>query len=130
MLGQQSLAEYLGLHVDIKRIQADNKSKPGVRKHGLLVNDGDKLTREDLEQKRQLNEEKYGLSDEQIKMIRLPAPTAVCFYSVKKLMNPKNELSTIERIEKLLDLERALAAKLVRIQDEKITRKSSLNKQP
>ena len=63
-------------------------------------------------------------------MIRLPAPTAVCFYSVKKLMNPKNELSTIERIEKLLDLERALAAKLVRIQDEKITRKSSLNKQP
>ena len=55
MLGQQSLAEFLGLHIDIKRVLEDNKKKTGPRKNGQLVNDGDKLTRENLEEKRRLN---------------------------------------------------------------------------
>ena len=125
MIGQQSIAEYLGLHLDLKRIQADNKTKHGVRKHGLLVNDGDKLTTEDLVEKRRLNREKYGLTQEQIDSIKLPRPTSVCFYSVKKIMNPKNDLTTIEWMEKLLELERALSAKLERVMEEKKAKKAS-----
>lgn len=44
----------MGLHVDIDQIYEDNKKKNGTRKQGFLVNDGDKLTKE---QKVKLKEE-------------------------------------------------------------------------
>ncbi len=35
----------MGLHLDIDRIYQDNLKKTGVRKyHGVLINEGDKLT--------------------------------------------------------------------------------------
>ena len=47
MLGQQSLAEFLGLHLDIDAIAAKNKrNKTATRKMGMIVNTGDKLTAE------------------------------------------------------------------------------------
>jgi hypothetical protein len=52
MVGQQSLAPFLGLRIDIKRVHYDNSLKEGIRKMGgCLVNQGDKLT---PEQKRKL----------------------------------------------------------------------------
>ena len=57
-----------------------------MRKHGLLVNDGDKSTKEELEEKKKINQEKYGLSPEAVQAIKLTEPTAVCFYDVKKIM--------------------------------------------
>jgi hypothetical protein len=36
----------MGLHVDIDAVANMNKNKPGKRKAGFLVNDGDKLTPE------------------------------------------------------------------------------------
>ena len=128
MLGQQSLAEFLSLHLDTKKITADNKRRVNaIRKHGIIVNDGNKLTREELVEKRILNQEKYGLTKEQVDAIKLPPPTSVCFYSVKKIMNPKNDLSTIDRIEKLLEFELALKIKLDRIVEEKFRKQCVKN---
>ena len=45
-MGQQSLGTFLGLHVDIDRVYRDNQPKIGKRKYGMLVNEGDKLTKE------------------------------------------------------------------------------------
>jgi hypothetical protein len=46
-MGQQSLAGFLGLHVDLDRISQDNAKIQGTRKYGtVLINQGDKLTRE------------------------------------------------------------------------------------
>jgi hypothetical protein len=67
LLGQQSLAAYTGLRVDVDRIRADNEARTDLtRKAGLIIHDGDKLTKE---QKMALQEEskaKYGLTDEQM----------------------------------------------------------------
>jgi len=41
LLGQQSLAAYTGLRVDIDRIRQDNESRVGAqRKSGLIIYDG------------------------------------------------------------------------------------------
>ena len=37
----------MGLHVDIDAVYEDNKKRSGARKQGFLVNDGDKLTKEE-----------------------------------------------------------------------------------
>ena len=42
-------------------------------------------------------------------------------------MNPKNDLSTIDRIEKLLELESALKIKLDRIVEEKVRKQCVKN---
>ncbi len=53
MLGQQSLAEFMRLHLDIDAISIKNKLNiTGKRKMGFLVNEDDKLTKE-LREKRQ-----------------------------------------------------------------------------
>ena len=41
LLGQQSLAAYTGLQVDIDRVRADNEARTDVeRKQGLVINSG------------------------------------------------------------------------------------------
>ena len=78
MMGQQSLAEFLGLHLDIDAIYKKNKAnKEATRKMGLIVNQGDKMTAEIKKEKQAENQLKYGLTAQQIKDIKLPAPTAV-----------------------------------------------------
>ena len=44
LVGQQSLAGFMGLHLDLERVYQDNKNRPGLRKMGFLINEGDKLT--------------------------------------------------------------------------------------
>ena len=62
-MGMQSLAGFLGLHVDIDRVFADNMKKTGFRKYGcVLVNQGDKLTPERKIEMKAENQEKYGLT--------------------------------------------------------------------
>jgi hypothetical protein len=47
MIGQQSLAEFMRLHLDIDAIAAKNKANViGKRKMGFLINEEDKLTKE------------------------------------------------------------------------------------
>lgn len=70
LLGQQSLAAYTGLQVDIDRIRADNIDKTGVeRKSGLIIRSGKNPTKEmrDLWQKEA--QERYGLTEDQMKEV-------------------------------------------------------------
>ena len=65
LLGQQSLAAYTGLCVDLDRIRKDNDKKEGERKGGLLINSGPNPTKA-LRAKWQAEaKETYGLSDEE-----------------------------------------------------------------
>ena len=84
------MAGFLGLHLDVNRIGADNKKKSGHRKCGFLVNDGDKLTAEDKERLKKINQEKYGLSEEFVKNLKMPPATAVQIYNVEKIINSKS----------------------------------------
>ena len=125
MLGQQSLAEFLGLHLDIDAIAKKNKAnKTATRKMGMIINTGDKLTSEEKQAKQKVNQEIYGLTDEQVAAIKLPAPTAVQIFSVKKIVNAKVGLSTIEKINHLLELEKALQEKLIKLRDQKAKAKA------
>ena len=54
------------------------------------------------------NKRLYGLTEEQIANITLPRPTAVKIYKISSILNPKNDLSTIDKINHLLELEREL----------------------
>ncbi len=64
LMGQQSLAEFMGLSVDIDRIAIDHKGRQGIRKCGFLVNQGGKLTREEKQGLIELNRKRYGLTPE------------------------------------------------------------------
>ena len=125
ILGQQSLAEFLGLHLDVKRLAEDLKRVPGMRKNGQLVNTGDKLTKEELEKKLAANKAKYGLTEEEIARIKLPRPTCARIFKISAIMNPKNDLSTIDKINHLLDLEKELQEKLARVLEAKSSRGTS-----
>lgn len=124
MLGQQSLAEFLGLHLDIEAIAKKNKeNRTAKRKMGLIINTGDKLTTEDKKKKQAENQILYGLSDDYVRDLKLPASTEVKIFSVSKIVNAKVSLSTIEKIEHLLELERALKEKLEKVRDKKAKQK-------
>ena len=75
LLGQQSLAEYTGMHLDVDRVRADNNAKQGpeiYRKNSLITNTGGKLSKEARDVLRAANQEKYGLMREQIDAVVLP----------------------------------------------------------
>eukprot|EP00347_Sterkiella_histriomuscorum_P013536 403364335 len=120
LIGQQSLAEFMGLHLDIDRIAADNKQKRGIRKQGFLVNQGCKLTPEEKDELRKINQEKYGLSAEHVEAIKLPAPChLVEIFQIDKIMHPRSTLSTMDKIKHLIKLEDALKSKLEMIREGK-----------
>ncbi|OZJ06935.1 hypothetical protein BZG36_00178 [Bifiguratus adelaidae] len=77
LLGQQSTAEFAGLHIDPKVIGERNSKiqGPGIkRKNNTIVNTGAKLTREELKQRLLSNKEKYELPKEVWSAIELPKP--------------------------------------------------------
>ena len=80
---------------------------------GFLVNDGDKLTKEKAAILQQQNREKYGLTEAEIEAIKLPPRTNVAVYSIDKIVNSRAKLSTIEKINHLLNMQVALNKKLV-----------------
>lgn len=68
LLGQQSLAAYTGLQVDINRIRLDNDARVNVpRKAGLIIYEGPNLTKEMKDRMQEEARAKYSLSAEQIK---------------------------------------------------------------
>ena len=119
------MAEFLGLHLDIDAIAKKNKADGKAhRKAGLIVNQGDKLTTEEKKTKQAANQILYGLTPEQVKEIKLPAPTAVQIFSVSKIVHAKVRLTTIEKIEHLLELEKALLEKSLKIREMKAKAKA------
>jgi hypothetical protein len=52
-----------------------------------------------------LNRGKYGLTEEQLEEIKLPAPChLVQVYDIQKIMNPRLKLTTIEKINYCIKL--------------------------
>ena len=67
LLGQQSLAAYTGLRVDIDRIRADNAARTDAeRKNGLVINSGPTATPAVRRKWQAEARGKYGLSPEQV----------------------------------------------------------------
>lgn len=70
LLGQQSLAAFTGLQVDVDRIRADNEARVDApRKAGLIVNSGPNPTREIVKLLRAEAEKRYGLSREALALV-------------------------------------------------------------
>ncbi|KAF9401470.1 hypothetical protein BGX21_001608 [Mortierella sp. AD011] len=77
MLGQQSTAEFAGLHIDPRVIGQKNSLIQGEhirRKNGCIVNTGAKLSREEIRRRVAENKEQYELTEEEWSAIELPLP--------------------------------------------------------
>ncbi|KAG0300277.1 hypothetical protein BGZ98_009310 [Dissophora globulifera] len=77
MLGQQSTAEFAGLHIDPRVIGQKNSLIQGEhirRKNGCIVNTGAKLSREEIRRRVTENREQYELPEEEWTTIELPLP--------------------------------------------------------
>ncbi|KAG0086568.1 hypothetical protein BGZ93_011444 [Podila epicladia] len=77
MLGQQSTAEFAGLHIDPRVIGQKNSLIQGDhirRKNGCIVNTGAKLSREEIRRRVAENKEQYELTEEEWSTIELPLP--------------------------------------------------------
>ena len=106
----------MGLHVDCDQIFEDNRKKEGLRKFGCLVNSGDKLTKARKLKLRQENQEKYGLTPEEVAKIKLPyVKHIVEIYEIDKIIHSKKKLSTVDKIYHLEKLKLALEDKLDRL---------------
>ena len=103
----------MGLHLDVNKIHADNQKKEGLRKYvGVLINEGDKLTKEEKVQKKLESLEMYGLPKSFYRKIVLPPKTELKVFNVEHVMNHKKKLSTIEKIKILTDTEEHLIYKI------------------
>lgn len=112
-MGQQSLAGFMGLHVDIDAVSADNAKKEGVRKYGtVLINMGDKLTKEKKEELKIINKKKFGLPQEYIDTLILPKPESIRVYEIYKILNSRTTLSSSEKIVHLNAILKNLERKL------------------
>ena len=115
------MAGFLGLHVDVKRIFADNMQKPGLRKYGCVrINEGDKITPEEKAALKQENRKTYGLSEEYIKYLNelhVPKQSKIKIYDISKIVNSRKSMGISEKIELLLNIKRALLGRLEQIRN-------------
>ncbi|CAO3686792.1 unnamed protein product [Umbelopsis vinacea] len=102
LLGQQSTAEFAGLHIDPKVIGARNSKIQGAhikRKNNCIVNTGGKLSREELKLRVLKNKEMYELPESTWKSIVLPKvedPAAVLEAKKQELAKLQEKLSQVQ----------------------------------
>ncbi|KAF7721029.1 hypothetical protein EC973_005539 [Apophysomyces ossiformis] len=108
LLGQQSTAEFAGLHIDPKVIGERNSKIQGAhikRKNNCIVNTGGKLSREELRQRVQKNKELYELPESEWKHIELPKiedPLLLLESKREAMRRLKRELESVQtKIKKL-----------------------------
>jgi hypothetical protein len=76
LLGQQSLAEFNGLSVDVDKVREKNSNvEGGTYKGGLLIHSGGKRTKEETARMKEENKRLYGLSAKDIAAIEVPELT-------------------------------------------------------
>eukprot|EP01116_Phalansterium_solitarium_P001156 TRINITY_DN10934_c0_g1_i2.p1 TRINITY_DN10934_c0_g1~~TRINITY_DN10934_c0_g1_i2.p1 ORF type:complete len:338 (+),score=89.80 TRINITY_DN10934_c0_g1_i2:149-1162(+) len=73
LMGQQSLRDFMGLHVDPMQVFNDNALKEGFRKNGCLINMGNNPKPEERLANIQANKKKYGLTKDVIDGLQLPS---------------------------------------------------------
>ena len=113
-MGQQSLTGFAGLHVDLDRILLENLTIPDnnlVRKYGwVLINQGDKITKDEKAALIAKNSKKYSLPEDYIKKIKLPSEVRI--YKLRQVMQARAVLSTGEKLHHLHAIKRRLERKL------------------
>jgi len=75
IMGQQSLAEYVGIHLDPRDVWNVNNEKQGPeysRKNGCIINTGNNPLRDERLQKIEENQKRFGLTQEQIDAVVIP----------------------------------------------------------
>lgn len=114
IMGQQSLGDFMGLHVDIQQIFIDNSRKQGVvRKNNCIINTGDNPNKAERSRKIAENREKYGISEEAVRQIRLPKRKKSLFDDIILLDEIEtNKFSTVEKIDNLKKLLKLVSYKL------------------
>lgn len=114
LIGQQSLGDYMGLHIDIEKVFSKNISKEKVlRKSNCIVNTGDNPTRKQREEKIEQNRKEYGLSEAEVRNIKLPKNKYAKFKELMSLPEiEKCKVTTIEKINLLSDLKKAVDYKI------------------
>jgi len=128
LMGQQSLAEFMGLHVHLDWVFNDNLKKIGPeiqRKNNFIINTGDNQTAKERDQRIKLNKHKYGLTIAEIKALKVPKLTSHqggdksskhgVVLTQDQIFNEKSKFSVVEKIEQLERLQAALERKLTRI---------------
>lgn len=121
LIGQQSLAEFMGLHLDLEQIYCDNRIREGpniTRKGGLIVNAGDNPTQREVFEKRELNKAKYGLSTTVVTGLQLPKTQTKEWLKVltlEQILRNSSNFSVTEKIVHLNVLKEALERKLQKV---------------
>lgn len=102
LLGQQSLAEYLHLHLDIDKVAAYNQSRTDVkRKANCIVNTGNNPDVQSLKALRHFNQERFGLTKAQVRLMKLPRVSALSrLLSVQT--DPLSKLTQLHELEEKL----------------------------
>jgi len=115
LIGQQSLGDFMGLHVDLQMIFHDNMKKQNAkRKNNCIINEGDNPNKEERKRKIEENRSKYGLTIDIIRSIKLPKVHAGGIkeiYSLEEIES--NKFSTLEKIKHLEFLKRLIEKKLI-----------------
>ncbi|GAN04870.1 conserved hypothetical protein [Mucor ambiguus] len=112
LLGQQSTAEFAGLHIDPRVIGAKNAKIQGPnirRKNNCIVNTGNALTKEELKAKVLHNRQHYGIPESEWSTIELPKienPYLALVRKKEEMMHLKAELQKVQdKIMKLTEKE-------------------------
>jgi hypothetical protein len=107
LLGQQSLAEFQGLSLDIPAIFARNSKIKGKRKNSCLVNSGDKLTRPKLEKLKIQNQKEFGIPQDIIDSTIIPELNASEMSNVLIQQDDSEDKVTVEtRLQKIQKIRR------------------------
>lgn len=114
IMGQQSLGDFMGLHIDIQRVFIDNGKRQNVtRKNNCIINTGDNPNKLERQRKIRENGIKYGLPPGAVQCIRLPKRSKSLFKEIILLDEIEtNKFSTIEKIDHLKKLLRLVTYKL------------------
>ena len=121
LLGQQSLAEFVGLHIDLESVFLKNmelrndKNGRAQVKNGLLVNMGDNYTRAEIEKKRRENIRRFGLSCDYYMSLNPPKAKTkewLKVLTIDQILRDKTRFSVSQKIHQLEILKIALKKKL------------------
>jgi hypothetical protein len=94
LVGQQSLGEFMGLHVRLEDVFGDNMKRVDVvRKNNFIVNTNDNPNKDERKRRIEENKLKYGLKPDEISDIRLPKWRTQGFLTLEEIETDK--LSTL-----------------------------------
>jgi hypothetical protein len=108
LLGQQSLAEFQGLRLDIPAIFIKNQKIDGQRKNNCLVNTGNKLTKEKLAKLKISNQKNFGIAQDVIDSTIIPELESADMSNVLITQEEQTE-TRLQKIQKIRRLQGFLA---------------------